>query len=432
MADEKPARKNYIKIVFGSFMGLCTGGVMMYANALFDSVVKPPKPLANFSAGNADGLTANFQVTASGQSGWWDFGDGTALEPFDSEKTQVSHTYAKPGSYKVGLTVRNFLNEENDRSINVDVAAATASTAVGAVPNELPPAVKGWKVEAVGGTQAPATFHVTGELENADEVIWRLGNEKTEQLIAQSGPIDKYIRIDQPGQQHIVLTAISKTSKLPQVLVQAVDVQAQKSAIYTATLRVTDSGERVDTHTRTQLVSLMLRDKTGAATKSFTRVITASPASTIQSVEPGKMAKSVIKKESVKVEIAKDKLSATISGEWAVAGDALVREAGGSDVTLPLLVKEERVAQLSPTVSEVAGTLDSKQQIVLALPAARRGTKRSTAVDFSYRLPDGRRTPVANGQLDAAGNWVGKAKLGGKDTTIQARTVNGQVVITFQ
>lgn len=436
MAEEqaKPSRvKSMFKVVFGSFIGLCTGALMMYANVIFDKVVKPPKPVANFSAGSTDGLTATLQNMASGQSGWWDFGDGTPLEPFDSEKTQVTHAYAKAGSYKVSLTVRNFLNEEADRSINVDVTAATVATAVGAAPSELPPAVKGWKVEAVGGTQAPATFHVTGELENADEVIWRLGNDKTEQLTAQSGPIDKYIRIDQPGQQHIVLTAISKSSKQPQVLVHAVDVQAQKSAVYTATLRVTDSAMRVDTAVRTQLVSINLHDKTGGATKNFTRVINASPSSTIQSVELGKMAKAVIRKESVKIEIAKDKLSATISGEWATTGDALVREAGGSDVTLPLLVKEERVTQLSPKTSEVAGTLDARQQIVLPVPAnPLPGVKRSMTVDFSYRLPDGKRTPVASGPLDAAGNWASKVKLGGKDYTIQARTVNGQVVITFQ
>lgn len=436
MADEqpKPSRvKSLFKVVFGSFIGLCTGALMMYANVIFDKVVKPPKPVANFSVGSTDGLTAAFQNMASGQSGWWDFGDGSPLEPFDPEKTQVTHAYPKAGSYKVSLTVRNFLNEENDRSISVEVTAPAVAAAVGGAPSELPPTVKGWKVEAVGGTQAPATFRVTGELENADEVIWRLGNDKTEQLTAQSGPIDKYIRIDQPGQQHIVLTAISKSSKQPQVLVHAVDVQAQKSAVYTATLRVVDSNQRVDTATRTQLVSINLHDKTGATGKSFTRVITASPASTIQGVEIGKMAKAVIKKESVKVEIAKDKTSATISGEWAATGDALIREAGGSDVTLPLLVKEERVTQLSPRTSEVAGTLDAKQQIVLRVPSnPLPGVKRTMSVDFALLMPDGKRTPVASGPLDAAGNWTSKVKLGGKEYTIQARTVGNQVVITFQ
>ena len=53
-------------------------------------------------------------------------------------------------------------------------------------------------------------------------------------------------------------------------------------------------------------------------------------------------------------------------------------------------------------------------------------------MDFGLLMPDGKRTSVANGPLDAAGNWTGKAKLGGKDYTVQARTVAGQVVVTFQ
>lgn len=429
MSDEKPARKNYLKIVFGSFLGLCTGGVMMYANALFDRVVKPPKPVANFSAGTTDGLTATFQVMASGQSGWWDFGDGSALEPFDADKTQVSHTYAKGGSYKVGLTVRNFLMEENDRSISVDVAATAAT----AGPNALPPTVKGWKVEAVSGTQAPATFHVTGELENADEVIWRLGNDKTEHLTAQAGPIDKYVRIDQPGTQHIVLTALSKTKKDPQVLVHSVDVQAQKSAVYNATLTVTDSAEKVDAVRMTEVVPVPVRDKAGAATKGFSRVITASPNATLRSVELDKAAKPIFRKDSVKVALAADRKTATVTGEWGQTGDALLREAGGSDAMLPLVVVEERVTRLSPRTSQLSGTLDNKQQIVIRTPPnPLPGAKRSMAVEFGLLMPDGKRIAVASGQLDAAGNWSSKAKLGGKDTTISARTVNGQVVITFQ
>ena len=36
----------------------------------------------------------------------------------------MTHTYTKPGSYTVKLTVRNFLGDENERSVPVDVATA--------------------------------------------------------------------------------------------------------------------------------------------------------------------------------------------------------------------------------------------------------------------------------------------------------------------
>lgn len=428
MSDEKkPSRiKGFVKVVFGSFIGLCTGAIMMYANVLFDKVVKPPKPVANFAVGGADGLTVTLNNMASGQSGWWDFGDGSPLEPFDPEQTQVTHAYTKPGTYKVGLTVRNFLNDENDRNINVDVSAPAAS------PNVLPPTVKGWKVEAISGTQAPATFKITGELENADEVIWRLGN-KTEHLTAQTGPIEKFVQLDQPGQQHIVLTAFSKARKEPQVMVQTVDITAQKQAVYMATLTVTDSAEKVDRVKMTEIVPLQVRDKANAVTAGFLRTITASPNSTIQEVVLDKAAKAVINRNTLKIEIAKDRKTATVSGTWTASGDALVREAGGSDVPLPLIVTEERVTRLSPRTSQMSGVLDAKQQIVIRTPPAPLpSVKRSMNVDFGLLMPDGKRTSVASGPLDAAGNWTGKAKLGGKDYTVQARTLNGQVVVTFQ
>lgn len=428
MSDEKkPSRiKGLIKVVFGSFIGLCTGALMMYANVLFDKVVKPPKPVANFSVGGADGLTVTIQNLASGQSGWWDFGDGSPLEPFDPEQSQVTHAYPKPGTYKVGLTVRNFLMDENDRSITVEVSAPAAS------PNVLPPTIKGFKVEPIGGTLAPATFKITGELENADEVIWKLGN-KTEHLTAQTGPIEKFVQLDQPGTQHIVLSAFSKTRKDPQVMVQTVDIQAQKQAVYMATLTVTDSAEKVDKVRMTETLPLQVRDKTGAATAGFTRTINAAPNATILSVELDKTAKAVIRRDSFKVEIAKDRKSATIAGTWTLAGDALLREAGGSDVPMPLVVTEERVTRLSPRTQQTSAALDAKQQIVLRMPPNPLPTvKRTAAVDFGLLMPDGKRTSVASGPLDAAGNWNGKAKLGGKDYTVQAKTVGGQVIVTFQ
>ncbi len=425
--EKKPSRiKGMFKVVVGSFLGLCTGAIMMYANAIFDKVVKPPKPVANFTIGGAEGLAVTFQNLASGQSGWWDFGDGSPLEPFEADKSQVAHTYAKPGTYKVGLTVRNFLMDENDRSITVDVSAPAAS------PNTLPPAIKGFKVEALTGTQAPATFRITGELENADEVIWKLGH-KTEHLTAQTGPIEKFVQLDQPGQQHIVLSAFSKARKEPQVMVQTVDIQAQKQAVYTATLTVSDSAERVDRIKLTEILPLQVRDKSNAATTGFLRTISASPNATIQEIALDKSAKAVIRRDTLKIEIAKDRRTATIAGTWTLAGDALFREAGGSDVPLPLIVTEERVTRLSPRTSQMSGVLDAKQQIVIRTPPnPLPNVKRTATVDFGLLMPDGKRTTVASGPLDAAGNWTGKAKLGGKDYTVQARTVGGQVVVTFQ
>ncbi len=429
MGDEKKSSsriKGFFKVVMGSFLGLCTGAIMMYATAIFDKVVKPPKPVANFTVGAVDGLTVTFQSMASGQSGWWDFGDGTPLEAYDPDTPQVVHQYAKPGSFRVALSVRNFLNEENKRDISVDLSAPTTS------PSILPPAIRGWKVEAISGTQAPATFKITGQLENADEVIWRLGN-KTEHLTAQTGPIEKFVQLDQPGPQHIVLTAFSKSRKEPQVMVQTVDIQPQKQAVYTATLSVTDSAIKVEKVQRRETIPLRVRDSTGATTKGFQRVVAAPPNSTIQSMELDKSAKAIIRRDTLKIEIASDRKTATVTGNWTVTGDAVLREAGGSDVPLPLIVNEERTTRLSPRTSQMSGVLDAKQQIVIPMPPSPLpSVTRTMTVDFGLLMPDGKRTRVATGTLDSSGKWSGKATLGGKEYTVLARAINQQVIVTFQ
>ena len=119
---------------------LSSGIAGTYATQVVNTVIKPGKPVANFSVA-AEGLTVSCQNQATGESGWWDFGDGTSLVPFSADET-VTHTYTKPGSYTVKLTVRNFLRDENERSVPVEVATG---------PKELPaPLITGFAVTPVG------------------------------------------------------------------------------------------------------------------------------------------------------------------------------------------------------------------------------------------------------------------------------------------
>src|SRR5688572_19107828 len=118
-----PAKKSgWLKAGILGMLGLGGGIAGTYLTAVVDRAVKPAKPVANFAVAT-DGLTLSCQNHASGESGWWDFGDGTPLEPFAPDKP-VSHAYTKPGSYAVKLTVRNFFGDENERTVPVDVAVA--------------------------------------------------------------------------------------------------------------------------------------------------------------------------------------------------------------------------------------------------------------------------------------------------------------------
>ena len=74
----------------------------------------------NNFATQATGLTVQINNRSTGGTqGWWDFGDGTALEPFDPKLDIIKHAYAKPGTYNVKLTLENLLGEEADRTTPV-------------------------------------------------------------------------------------------------------------------------------------------------------------------------------------------------------------------------------------------------------------------------------------------------------------------------
>src|ERR1019366_7906694 len=119
----------WIKAVITSIVGLVSGAMLVYLTPVVNNVIKPSKPLANFST-QVNGLTVNFNNrSAGGVQGWWDFGDGTALEPFDPKVNNISHTYAKPGPYNVKLSLQNLIGEEEDRSGPLTIEADSNKSA---------------------------------------------------------------------------------------------------------------------------------------------------------------------------------------------------------------------------------------------------------------------------------------------------------------
>src|SRR5262245_55296214 len=92
-SHDKPAKHGWLKAGILGFLGLGGGIAGTYLTAVVDTVVKPAKPVANFAIA-ADGLNLTCQNQASGESGWWDFGDGTPLEPFAADK-HPAHNYTK-------------------------------------------------------------------------------------------------------------------------------------------------------------------------------------------------------------------------------------------------------------------------------------------------------------------------------------------------
>src|SRR5262249_47376228 len=149
----------------GTVAGLFSGAVMMYISPLLDKVVKPSKPVANFAV-EADGLTATFHNrSVGGSQGWWDFGDGSPLEPVVAGQEIVTHLYAAPSTYTAKLSIRNLLGDESERSVPVQLEAARRD----------PPVIEALQAEPVSpGAYAPATFRVTSLAKNAELCVWSL------------------------------------------------------------------------------------------------------------------------------------------------------------------------------------------------------------------------------------------------------------------
>ena len=198
---EKPATKSWLKVIGTSIFGLVSGAVLMYLSPLVNNVVRPDKPLANF-AQQAEGLTVTFHNRSTDATqGWWDFGDGSSLEPYAADQESVIHTYPRPGVYTAKLSLRNFLGDENERSIPVILNASDLT----------PPVIEQFQTVALKpNPSAPATFRVVGQIKNAELTIWSAGDERP--IEVNHDPVavhDRLVTFNDPGKYTVRLVAVN-------------------------------------------------------------------------------------------------------------------------------------------------------------------------------------------------------------------------------
>ncbi len=207
MAEQGPGERGttklggWLKGLLTSLFGLCSGAVLMYASPLIDRAVKPAKPLANFAA-QPQGIQVTFQNRTTGATeGWWDFGDGTALEPFVPAQPVVNHTYPKSGTYTCKLSVRNLIGEEHERSVNINLDNSAPAS----------PSVEELTVQPTStGTYAPATFRVVGKVKNAELCVWALGEKKPLEVVTDTGhELNHLITFKHAGSHVIRLAAFN-------------------------------------------------------------------------------------------------------------------------------------------------------------------------------------------------------------------------------
>ncbi len=393
-----PAKKSgfgVFKAALGGFAGLATGVIGVYATAIVDKVAKPGKPIADFSV-KADGKSVSVQNRATGQSGWWDFGDGSSLEPFEPEK-DVVHTFAKPGHYAVKLTVRNFLMEENDRSVPVDLTESTA---------QVGPTITDFTLESIGGAAtAPAMFRMRGEVKNADSVIWDLGGEKIEVTDSPTGRFEKLFVIEKSGPVQIQMIGLA--GKVPVNKVSMVNVLAPANGAFSVSLKVIDTGTQVERKEFPETVSLPIPAKDA---KPVERILKAQPGYTIAEAKLGAVKSTAMK--NLKVEIAADKQSAKLTGDWASTGDAAQKASGGAEVMVPVILVQEkaktttRPMDLSATFSAEGGfvmqnTANPVRSAIVQLPSVPTGMTNSTRkLQFEINEMSGGKKTVIGAVVD--------------------------------
>ncbi len=229
----------WFKALLGTLAGLLSGAVLTYLTPIFDKVVKPPRPVANFST-EADGLTVTFQDRSSGGAeGWWDFGDGSPLEPVVPDGGPVTHTYANPGTYTAKMLLRNRLGDENERAVPVPLETARGE----------PPSIPELDVTPVSpGSYAPATFRVSTKVKNAQLVVWDLGDDRPLEISPGTmASQERLVTFDRPGGYMIQLAAVHGMQSSAKSDIAQVNVPPP--GMLTAILSVTDQATRVETLT---------------------------------------------------------------------------------------------------------------------------------------------------------------------------------------
>lgn len=428
-ASAPPAAKKkggWIKAIILGVLGLGGGVAGTYATKVVNTVIQPPKPVANFSVA-PDGLAVSCQNQATGESGWWDFGDGTSLVPFAADQT-VTHTYAKPGNYTVKLTVRNFLNDENERSVPVEVATG---------PKDLPaPLIAGFAVQSISPVAyAPATYRVVADVTHAEHCVWDFGDGRVE--VTEGGKIDRMVTFDKPGTFPLQLVALNGKQAVKQA--GAVKIEAPPAGSVTAVLRVIDSGSQVMRHVRNESVTIPV--PTGKnPPPNFSKSVHIRPGFTLTEATLGKAAVGGVK--NLRVAVAPDKRSAVVTGEWAGDPKSAAKAAGGSDVIVPVKLIEERVSAQPPAVTMVTGTIGGAggaARCELPLPPAVSGLaggKREYQIEIRQPGAGGKSVVALRAPQSGTGSvsfpWSGKV-TGQGWSIIYAATLDGdKVVVTAQ
>ena len=369
-ADQPPVTKTgkvvgWLKAALVSSFGLLSGAAMMYASPLLDKVFKPATPLANFQA-EANGLKVTFHNRSTGGTqGWWDFGDGTALEPFVPNQ-DATHTYPRPGTFSVKLSVKNLINEANDRTIALTLDAERPG-----------PSIDEFTVTPVAATPfptipyAPATFRVAAKHKNADLCVWSIGDDQPLEIEEDALPSqERMVTFKQPG-TYVVRFAIFNGKQTVERK-EKVTVNPPPAGVTTVLVQVTYEAMRIKLREKLLPVAIHFPTNTQGNTFAFSYEFQAEHGFAYTQAKLGQAAPAEAK--NVQLEISADKHKVKFTGDLVKPGGLLNRNAPLPQWTVPLVLTQEwrgemkkRPPQQSAVTLTVPGTTE------LRLPAVANG-----------------------------------------------------------
>ena len=361
MSEEKTAittagKGGWLKAIVGTVAGLFSGAVMMYLTPLVERVVKPAKPLANFAV-EQQSLAVTFHNRSNGGEGWWDFGDGSPLEPVSPKQPSVTHSYANPGTYTAKMSIHNFVGEENERAVNLQIDT-TKST---------PPTVEAFEVSPLSpANYAPATFRVSCKIKNAQLCVWDFGDDRPFQFETDvTGSQDRLVTFTKAGGYVIKLAAVNGKEALQKSEIVYVD-EPPKGAL-TAILNVSEQGTRVQKLETPVTVAESFNPQTKGSTQAINRQVPARQGYEITDarLEPvsGKGGK------DLHVQVAADRRSVTLTGELIKeSGSLLQRHTTASNLVVKIVMMQERRTHVSRPPIPVTATLSAPGSAVMTLP----------------------------------------------------------------
>lgn len=313
MPEEKPAGikstvSGWIKAAVTSVVGLLSGAVIMYLTPFVNNAIKPSKPVANFASQTA-GLTVNFNNRSTGAvQGWWDFGDGAALEPFDPKLDLVQHTYAKPGTYNVKLALQNLLGEASDRTAPVTLDANTDSAA------PKPEIVSFDLIPLTRDERVPAVYRLLGKVKTATHCILSAGDDRPMEILDDVANLERYITFNDMGSYTVRLAAVNGKQLVEKT--QTVFVSPNDSNNPTAKLLVTYEAVRVERFTRDLRVNCGWQaDVKDGVSSPFRKERPADSGCTIVSAELVNKNDRSTQVRNVSVTTASDKTKFIVAGE---------------------------------------------------------------------------------------------------------------------